>query len=78
MKISSSTRFNEIDLLIFDGVEYHPVEIKTTESPQAGMVKAFDNIKGSHVKRGAGALICLTKEPRYLTSDVVAHSIWDI
>ena len=72
------TRFNEIDLLIFDGVEYHPVEIKTTESPQASMVKAFDNIKGSHVKRGAGALICLTKEPRYLTSDVVAHSIWDI
>ena len=72
------TRFNEIDLLIFDGVEYHPVEIKTTESPQAGMVKAFDNIKGSHVKRGSGALICLTKEPRYLTSDVIAHSIWDI
>lgn len=72
------TRFNEIDLLIFDGVEYHPVEIKTTESPQASMVKAFDNIKGGHVKRGSGALICLTKEPRYLTSDVVAHSIWDI
>ena len=72
------TRFNEIDLLIFDGVEYHPVEIKTTESPQASMVKAFDNIKGGHVKRGSGALICLTKEPRYLTSDVVAHSIWDM
>ena len=72
------TRFNEIDLLIFDGVEYHPVEIKMTESPQASMVKAFDNIKGSQVKRGAGALICLTKEPRYLTSDVIAHSIWDI
>lgn len=72
------TRFNEIDLLIFDGVEYHPVEIKMTESPQASMVKAFDNIKGSQVKRGAGVLICLTKEPRYLTSDVVAHSIWDI
>ena len=72
------TRFNEIDLLIFDGVEYHPVEIKTTESPQASMVKAFDNIKGSHVQRGPGALISLTKEPRYLTSDVVAHSIWDM
>lgn len=72
------TRFNEIDLLIFDGSEYHPIEIKATESPQASMVKAFDNIKGSHVKRGSGALICLTKESRYLTSDVVAHSIWDI
>lgn len=72
------TRFHEIDLLIFDGVEYHPVAIKATESPQASMVKAFDNIKGNHIKRGSGALICLTKEPRYLSSDVVAHSIWDI
>lgn len=40
------TRFNEIDLSIFDGIECHPIEIKTTESPQVGMVKAFGNIKG--------------------------------
>ncbi len=72
------SRFNEIDLLIFDGTQYHPVEIKTTEHPQVGMTKAFVNIKGDKVKRGNGALICMTQEPRYLASDVVAHSIWDI
>ena len=72
------TRFNEIDLLIFDGTHYHPIEIKTSDSPQAGMIKAFDCIKGNTVKRGSGALICLTPKARYLSSDVVAHSIWDI
>lgn len=61
------TRFNEIDLLIFDGTHYHPIEIKT-----------FDCIKGNTVKRGSGARICLTPKARYLSSDVVAHSIWDI
>ena len=57
---------------------HHPVEIKTTEHPQVGMTKAFVNIKGDKVKRGNGALICMTQEPRYLASDVVAHSIWYI
>ena len=71
-------RFNEINLLIFDGTHYHPIEIKTSDSPQAGMIKAFDCIKGNTVKRGSGALICLTPKARYLSSDVVAHSIWDI
>lgn len=61
------TRFNEIDLLIFDGTHYHPIETKTTESHQASMIK-----------RGSGALICMTAKQRYLASDVVAHSIWDI
>lgn len=72
------TRFNEIDLLIFDGTHYHPIKIQTTESPQTSMIKAFDCIKGKTVKRGSGALICLTSKARYLSSDVVAHSIWDI
>lgn len=72
------TRFNEIDLLIFDGTHYHPIETKTTGSHQASMIKAFDCIKGNTIKRGSGALICMTAKQRYLASDVVAHSIWDI
>lgn len=72
------TRFNEIDLLIFDGTHYHSIETKTTESHQASMIKAFDCIKGNTIKRGSGALICMTAKQRYLASDVVAHSIWDI
>ena len=72
------TRFDEIDLLILDGTHYHPIEIKTNESPQASMIKAFDCIKGNMIKHGSGALICMTAKQRYLASDVVAHSIWDI
>ncbi len=39
------------------------------------MINAFDFIKGNTVKCGSGALICMTVKPRYLASDVVAHSI---
>lgn len=42
------------------------------------MIKAFDCIKSNTIKRGSGALICMTAKQRYLASDVVAHSIWDI
>lgn len=70
--------FNEIDLLIKVGTVYHPIEIKTTENPMASMVKAFDLIKGGSFERGAGAVICLTKNAHYLRSDVVAHSIFEI
>lgn len=68
----------KIDLLIFDGTHYHPIETKTTESHQASMIKAFDCIKGNTIKRGSGALIFMTAKQRYLASDVVTHSIWDI
>ena len=69
---------NEIDLLIRDGTTYYPIEIKTTQHPESAMVKAFDLIKGGAFQRGPGALICLTKELRFLKPGVVAHSILDI
>lgn len=72
------SKFNEINLLIREGTQYHPISIKTTNNPDASMVKVFDNIKGSHFTRGSGALICLTEEPQFLTGDIVAHNIWDI
>lgn len=69
---------NEVDLLIREGTTYHPIEIKMTQHPESSMVKAFDLIKGGSFQRGPGALICLTKETRFLKPDVVAHSILDI
>lgn len=69
---------NEIDLLIRDGTTYYPIEIKTTQHPESSMVKAFGLIKGGAFQRGPGALICLTKELRFLKPGVVAHSILDI
>jgi len=61
---------NEIDLLISDGDELHPIEIKTTSDPNKAMVKAFsliENIPGK--KLGQGALICLCKERLPITEN---------
>ena len=71
-------QYNEIDLLIKEGTTYHPIEIKTTTHPEVSMTKAFANIKGTSFERGMGSVICLTAERRFLRSDVIAHSIWDI
>ncbi|MCL2672040.1 MAG: ATP-binding protein [Clostridiales bacterium] len=67
---------NEIDLLIENGGELHPIEIKTTSDPSASVVKAFrciDNIPAK--KRGQGAIICFAKIPLPLTRDV---QIWPL
>lgn len=72
------SNFKEVDLLIKVGSVYHPVEIKTTDNPQSSMVNAFDLIQGGSFSKGPGSVICLTNEPHYIRSDVVAHSIFDI
>jgi predicted AAA+ superfamily ATPase len=62
---------NEIDLLVEDGETLYPIEIKTTSDPTKAMVKAFRciaDIPGKTV--GAGAVICLAKEPLPLTENV--------
>lgn len=72
------SNFNEVDLLIKEGTQYFPIEIKMSETPEASMVKAFDCIRGGTFTRGPGAVICFTETPCFLKPDVVAHSIWDI
>lgn len=62
---------NEIDLLIENGDELHPVEIKTTSDPTKSMIKAFRciaNIPGKKV--GTGAVICFAKGRLPLTENV--------
>jgi len=62
---------NEIDLLIENGDELHPVEIKTTSDPKKSMIKAFhflERISGK--KAGTGAVVCLAKERLPLTENV--------
>jgi len=62
---------NEIDVVIADGDNLHPVEIKTTSDPNKSMIKSFrclENIPSKKV--GAGAVICLAKERLPLTENV--------
>jgi hypothetical protein len=62
---------NEIDLLIENGDELHPVEIKTTSDPTKAMVKAFRCIEKIPTKKvGTGAVVCMAKERLPLTENV--------
>ena len=62
---------NEIDLLIENGDELHPVEIKTTSDPNKAMIKAFRCLANIPDKKaGTGAVVCLAKERLPLTEDV--------
>jgi predicted AAA+ superfamily ATPase len=62
---------NEIDLLIESGDTLHPVEIKATSDPTAGMIRAFRKIEGIPLKKkGTGAVVCLAKECLPLTDDI--------
>lgn len=69
---------SEIDLLIHANGAYHPVEIKMSGHPNYAMTRHFDELKGMGIKVGQGAVICNTEETRYLSDDVVAHSVWKI
>lgn len=67
----------EIDLLFYQDGKYIPIEIKETGSPSKEDVSAF--AKFSKIEPvDYGSLICLTREPRLLTENANAISIWDI
>ncbi|MCL2367200.1 MAG: ATP-binding protein [Oscillospiraceae bacterium] len=62
---------NEIDLVIADGDDLYPIEIKTTSDPTKSVVKAFrciEHIPGKKI--GTGAVVCLAKERLPLVDDV--------
>ena len=62
---------NEIDLIIEEGDELYPIEIKTTSDPTKSAVKAFRCLEKIPSKRvGTGAVICLAKERLPLTDTV--------
>lgn len=72
------SNFREIDLLIKNGNVYHPIAISTAETPESSLIKTFNSINRGNVVTGPGSVICLTDEPHFIRSDVVAHSIFDI
>ena len=69
---------SEIDLLIHANGMYYPVEIKMSEQPNISMARHFSELDSLGVKRGFGAVICNCPSHRYLSDNVIAHSIWQI
>ncbi|WP_026498334.1 ATP-binding protein [Butyrivibrio sp. WCD2001] len=75
-KDKTSSRENEIDLVIEENGVLYPVEIKMTGNPKAimgGANAVLDKIPDK--KRGLGVVLCLTDKKMYLRENLVALPI---
>ena len=69
----------EIDLVIQEGRELHPVEVKTAATVGGDAVKNFGCLEGlSDYEVGFGHVVCQTNEPYFVTRDVQAVPVWEI
>ena len=66
---------NEIDLVILENGELHPVEIKTTMNPSSSDVKAFAQLEGSAYEMGVGYLVCMANRLSKLKENAFALPI---
>lgn len=70
---------HEIDLLIKDGLNLHPVEIKMSAKPNMDEIKANVNaLSQTGTKLSTGGVICLTGEERPYDKDFVYTNIGNI
>ena len=67
-----------VDLLIHANGLYHPVQVCMCEQPNISITRHFSELDNLGVKRGFGAVICNCPSHRYLSDNVIAHSIWQI
>ena len=66
----------EIDLIIQEGDNLYPIEIKETESPTASMASEFDVLdKDIDKKRAIGVILCTYPEKFYLRENLVCLPI---
>ena len=69
----------EIDLLIFENGTIHPIEIKETGNPNAGMIKKFDLLSNlPDIKRGEGGVIGLSGNLLPLKDNDKIIPVWAI
>ena len=72
-------RQKAIGLIIHHEGCWHPVEIKSSQTPHLEMAKNFAVLDKMGLKRGLGAIICnMAEKKRFLSDDVIAHSIFEI
>ena len=61
---------NEIDIVIENGSFLHPIEVKLSGTPNKSDIKSFgylEQIDG--MKKGEGCIVCMSKEPLFLSRD---------
>lgn len=68
----------EIDMVTESDGELHPLEIKRSVNPPAGLTNAFAVLDKGSVPRGKGALICMRPELSAIDSDNFIVPVWMI
>ena len=52
----------EIDLLMEGDGQLHPIEVKKTATPEKRIISNFSVIEKSPLRRGTGAVLCLSEK----------------
>ena len=68
----------EIDLILEQDGELHPIEIKKSANPAAEILRVFPVLDKSSLKRGKGAVICLKADLSAFNKDNYIVPIWMI
>lgn len=66
----------EIDLVLMQERLLHPIEIKRTANPDAGMIRAFARLDKGEMPRGAGAIICLREQLSAIDAQNMIVPVW--
>ncbi len=69
---------NEIDLVIEENGELHPLEIKKTANPASEITGVFKLLEKSSTPKGTGAVLCLREEMSAISRDALIVPIWMI
>lgn len=69
---------NEIDLVMEENGELHPLEIKKAINPRSELIGAFKILDKASVPRGTGAILCLRKELSAINRENLIVPIWMI
>ena len=68
----------EIDLVLEQDGELHPVEIKKSANPASEILRVFPVLDKSSLKRGNGAVICLKAELSAFNKENYIVPVWMI
>jgi predicted AAA+ superfamily ATPase len=68
----------EIDLVMEEGGELHPMEIKKSASPPTELANTFKLLDKSSITRGSGAIICTKKELSAIDRNTMIVPVWMI
>lgn len=69
---------NEIDMVIEENGELHPLEIKRSVNPPSELLRAFAILDKGSIPRGKGAILCMRPELSAVNADNFIIPIWMI